>query len=267
MSGPLLRYLARRYAPACALCALAPVVIGSILGLVYPDFRTQMQMADRLGILRFAMRFLRDDLVAADSSAFFFQLPFMHPLTILALITAMALPALALPAGARGRGSLDLLLATPLTRRGVVATSFAFTLPFAALHALAPMAGIWIGGSIAGVAHELPFAAFARVCVESAGLAVFFAGLASLLSAAADEAGGALKWLTIAVFWSLLAEVVATTWSKAEWLKPATPFGWFEPPLVISGAANLARDASVLAGGGLALFAGALIVAQRRRSA
>ena len=262
MSGPLFWLLWRRYALGCSIPALVPILLGVLSGHLWPQYQAQFGALEKFGVMKLARTFLRSDLIPPDSSTFLFQLPYVHPVTMLALIFAMALPTLAWPAGARGRGTLDLLLATPLERGALVATTFAFTLPFALLHALAPLLGVWIGGTIAGITAELPYARFVAVCGESFALALFFAGITQWLSVGiaprralrGPEAGGALGALAAVVLWSLLAEIVATMWEPARWLKSATPFGWFEPPQVLAGATSAWRDGGVLLGAGL-LFA------------
>jgi hypothetical protein len=253
---------------------MVPVLLGFMAGILLPQYREQFSMIEKLGVMRVARTFLRSDLVPPDSATFLFQLPYMHPVSMLALVVAMALPTLAFPAGARGRGTLDLLLATPLTRESLVATTFLFTLPFAALHAAAPFLGVWIGAAQAGVVSELPFGLFARVSIESFALALFFSGTTLLLSvgglrsarARGPEAAGALGMLAALVLWSVLAEVVATMWSTFRWLKRLTPFGWFEPPQVLGGTRDPWLDGGVLAGFGLLCAALALFSERRRAS-
>ncbi len=273
MSGALLHHLARRYALGCTASALVPVLLGVMAGTLLPQYREQFAMIDKLGVMRMARTFLRADLIPADSATFLFQLPYVHPVSMLAMIVAMSLPTLAFPAGARGRGTLDLLLATPLTRESIVATTFVFTLPFAALHAIAPFLGVWMGAAQAGVVDQLPLRAFSLISVESFALAIFFSGVTLLFSVGGllraksrgPEAAGALAALAVLVLWSLLAEIVGMFWDRFQWLKLATPFGWFEPAQVLAGTVNLWFDSSVL--GGCGVLAAVLALAAERRRA
>jgi ABC-2 type transport system permease protein len=236
-----------------------------VVGAVWPEYRLQAHALG--GLFKFAQGLLRADLLPPDSAAFFFQLPFAHPMTVMALLLAVAVPTLALPAAARGRGSLDLLLATGLTRRKLVATTSLFAVPFALLLGFAPLAGTWIGATLGHVTQELDFAAFARVSFEAVLLALFFAGLAQFLSVACNDLFGASWRLAAIVLASLLAEIAGTLWRDGHALKYLTPFGYYEPAQVLAGVAHYARDCSILAGGGLLFFAAALVVAERRKSA
>lgn len=275
MNAPLVALLLRRHGLACALTALVPVLLGVVAGELWPEYRDQFATIEKFGVMKLVKSFLRSDLIPSDSSTFVFQLPYVHPVSMLALIVAMALPTLGWPAGARGRNVLDLVLATPLRRGELVVTAFVFTLPFALLHALAPLAGVALGAARAGIAGELPFAAFLRVSGETFALGVFFAGLTALLSVGlrprrlsrTPEAGQALTLLSGIVLWSLLAEVVATMWEPARWLKHCTPFGWFEPPQVLAGTTSALRDGGVLAAAGLLCLALAVRNQRARRSA
>jgi len=265
VSGPLFRHLWRRHALACAACALAPILIGLAVGAVWPDYRQQAQTFG--GIFKFMTRLLRSDLLPADAPSFFFQIPYTHPLTMLALLLAVATPTLALPAAARGRGSLDLLLASGLTRRRLVATTSLFTLPFALLLSAAPLAGTYAGAALSHVTSDLDFAAFARVSFEAFLLALFFAGLAQLLSVACNDLFGAAWRLAAIVFWSLFAEITGTVWQQGRVLKYLSPFGYYEPAQVLAGVASYARDCTILACGALLFLTAALVVAQQRKSA
>lgn len=265
MSGPLFRHLWRRHALPCSACALAPIAIGIVIGAVWPEYRLQAHALG--GLFKFAQGLLRADLLPPDSAAFFFQLPFAHPMTVLALLLAVAVPTLGLPAAARGRGSLDLLLASGLTRRRLVATTSLFTVPFALLLGFAPLAGTAIGAAIGHVTHELDFAAFTRVSIEAVLLALFFAGLAQLLSVVCNDLFGASWRLAAVVLASLLTEITGTLWRAGWWLKYCSPFGYYEPAQVLSGVVHYRRDCSILAGAALLLFVLALVVAERRKSA
>ena len=265
MNRALWRHLWRRHALASALCAILPVLIGAVMGIVWPEYRLQVKAMG--GLVKFVQSLLRSDLLAPDSAAFFFQIPFAHPVTMLALILSVALPTLALPAGARGRGTLDLLLATGLERRQLIVTTSLFTLPFALLLGLAPLAGAWIGASITGATAEIPFDAYARVSFEAVLLGLFFSGLAQLLSVLAEDGATAARWLAAIVLWSLFAEITGTGWPAAALLKWLTPFGYYEPAQVIAGVADYARDCAVLAGAAAVCFGAALVLESRRRSA
>jgi hypothetical protein len=233
--------------------------------MLWPDYRQQARAIG--GLFKFANQLLRADLISPDTAAFFFQIPFAHPLTMLALLLAVAIPTLALPAAARGRGSLDLLLASGLTRRRMVATTSLFTLPFALLLGIAPLAGTFAGAWISHVTQELDFAAFARVSLEAFLLALFFAGLAQLLSVACNDLFGAAWRLAAIVFWSLFAEITGTLWQGGHVLKYLGPFGYYEPAQVLAGVVHFGRDCAILACGALVCFALSFEVAQRRKSA
>lgn len=265
MSGPLLRYLWRRCARPCLACALAPILIGVVCGGVWPEYRAQARAVG--GLFKFALNLMRSDLLAPDSASFFFQLPFVHPITVLALLLAVALPTLSLPAAARGRGSLDLLLASGLTRRRLVATTTCAALPFAIVVGCAPLLGVWLGATISHATDDLDFSRFARVAFEAVLLGFFFTGLTQLLSVLCDDLFGAAWRLAAIVLWSLLSEVAGTVWRDGHALKYLGPFGYYEPAQVLAGVGDYSRDCAVLAAGGALAFVLALGAAERRRSA
>jgi putative exporter of polyketide antibiotics len=265
VNGPLLRYLWRRHALPCCACALAPIGIGLVIGFAWPEYRAQAHAIG--GLFKFAMNLMRSDLLAPDSASFFFQLPFVHPITVLAILLAVAVPTLSLPAAARGRGSLDLLLASGLTRRSLVVTTTCAALPFALLIACAPLLGTYAGAAVSHATGDLDFSKFVRVAFEALLLALFFTGLSQLLSVVCNDLFGAAWRLAAIVLWSLLSEVVGTIWRAGHLLKFCGPFGYYEPAQVLAGVGDYGRDCTILAGSALVFFFAALIAAERRRSA
>ena len=264
ISAPLLGYLVRRCRRAGAICFLLPVLLGAVFGLIWPEFRQQLAMAK--GLLSIAKSLFGSEYLDLASPAGFFQIPFAHPLTVFALLIAIAVPTLSLPAAARDRW-LDPLLATGVTRRQLVVTVAAAALPFALLQGIAPLIGTYLGARVAGVVQELPFDGYLRVALEAALLAFFFIGLATLLSVTAPDFLSAVTRLFGAVLASLLCEITGTLWQAVRPLKYLSPYGYFEPAQVIAGVAHYGRDCGVLLAGGLLFLVIAVVVEERRRSA
>ena len=115
INGTLLRLLLRRHWISVSLCALVPILIGVVIGLIYPTYSQERALLERLG--EFAQQFMSKggsiDLLSAAGS---FSLPFQHPTVLIIYAVIASIPAMALPAGERGRCALDLLLATALSR-------------------------------------------------------------------------------------------------------------------------------------------------------
>jgi ABC-2 type transport system permease protein len=106
----------------------------------------------------------------------------MAPLLLAGYAIVMASRSLA---GAEERGTLDVLLSNPISRRQLVVSSF-LTIALALLGVLLILGGLtWITALIAGV--DLPFSSLADGVGNLLPLCLFFGGLALLVSALAHR--------------------------------------------------------------------------------
>lgn len=265
MSGPLWRFLLRRHGRQLALAWLVPVIVGTVAGIVYPTYARNREALRP--IVRLFAKAVDQETLDFLSPGGFFAMPFQHPITMLLLALTAALPALALPAGERSRGALDLLLATSLTRRRLVRTVGLLVLPAAFCYGWAPYLGIEIGARLAGEAGALPYGRFRLVALQAGALGVALGGIGLWASAVAEDRGGAtLRYVVFCVF-ALMADVVARFWGGQEWTRWFTPLGYYRPSEVIAGSARHALSFGVLLGVGVAAYALAETLADRRRRA
>ena len=186
MNGPLLGLLLRRHRLSLGLCGLIPVALGIVAGLLYPTFARERAL-----ITAFASQLrIVGEQVDLLKPAGAFTLGFQHPLVLLTLALAPAIPATALPAGERGRGGLDLLLATALPRRAMLGTVLAVVGLAAAWLGATAMVGAGIGSTLAGVAGEVPWGALTVVAANAIALALVSGTGATLSSRSRRGCGG-----------------------------------------------------------------------------
>ena len=119
----LLAFILRRHRFALIACWVVPVLIALAVGLIYPTYAKEREAIERL--TKFFGQFFGGDVIDLLSPKGFLTLPFQHPLTLLMLAISAAAAPLAMPAGDRGRGALDMLLATRLSRSSLGRTVFA----------------------------------------------------------------------------------------------------------------------------------------------
>ncbi len=263
MSAPVFRFLLRRHAVSLLLVGLAPALIGAVVGIVFPSYsglRDTLQAVAR----PFQKLFFGDQLdIFSVSGAF--TLPFRHPLSILSMTLGGAIPALNSLSLERERGGLYLLMASPITRTRYILTMVAFQVPVALWFAGSTLLGAFVGASLAGVSHEVPWQAYGCLSAQTALLYGWFAMLSLLLCVLAEERNVAGRRLAILVFLFYLAAMAAEYWKSMTWLKWITPLGWFDVAKTVHQSAVPLSSFLLLSGSALGLAVLAIVFENRRR--
>ena len=162
----------------------------------------------------------------------------IHPISlILNSVFAVGFATAAI-AGERQRGTLEVLLARPLSRRKIYVTLLVATLTFVAVGLLATMLGVTIGSTIAGVLDELPVDRLPLVWLNGFLLFASFAAIGLAASVSFDRLAPAIG-VTLGVMVVMYClEVLGSLWPAAEMLQPYSLFHYLKPKVVLNGAAE-----------------------------
>ncbi len=269
MNKTLLHFILRRHWLSVSLCSMVPILIGVVIGLIYPSYSQERETLERLSA--FASQFMSKggslDLFSATGS---FSLPFQHPTVLIIYAVIAAIPAMALPAGERGRNALDLLLSTQLSRAALIRSVALVSLLIAVLIGLTSYSGALLGAALSEVLDEIPLATFALVAVNAASLCLFWGGLALLISVLSRDRAMATLRYGVTVFCFLCADVASRLMKSGDWLAWLTPYGYLRPARVVGESASLTpciRDILILSLCAVGLCTLAVIAENRRRSA
>jgi ABC-2 type transport system permease protein len=176
----------------------------------------------------------------------------IHPISlILNSIFAVGFATSAV-AGERQRGTLEVLLARPLSRWTVYRTLLVAVLVFIGAAVLASIVGATIGSGIGGVADELVPGRLPLFWLNGVLLFGAIAAIGLAASVSFDRLTPALG-LTVAVtVVSYFLEVLGTFWPDAKGLQTYSIFHYFDPKQVLEGNVEV---------GNLVLLAAVAIVA------
>lgn len=261
MNGTLLRQTWRAQAPKLAVVVLALVIWGSLMPIVYATFGSDFRQIFESGIIpeEFA-QFGGGDVFSLSGSI---ALGFIHPIAIiLASVFAVGFSTSAI-AGERQRGTLEVLLARPLSRRTVYATDLVSTFGFVAVAIAGLLAGALLGSAIAGVVDELDIANLPLAWLNAVLLFGAFAAIGLAASVSFDRLTPALGVTLAIVVGMYFFDVLGSLWPDAEFLQPYSLFHYFQPKAVLSGSAE-AFDFGLLASVIVLAVAYALVVFPRR---
>ncbi len=236
MSGILFRRTWAAQRVRLLLVMLALATWGFLLPVVYATFGNEMgalvKSAAFASVFNVISRFTGGDVFSISGTV---ALGLVHPIA-LALV---AIPVIGFAAGAvageRQRGTLEVLLARPLERRVLYATLLAATVLFAALAEMAVLAGIVAGAVLFNVAADLRAADVALCWVNGVALFGALGAIALAASVSFDRVGPAMGVALGVTIIGYAIDFLGTLWPDAAWLRPISPFRYFEPTRILTG--------------------------------
>jgi len=244
VNRPLLRQTIRAHRARVALISLALGIWAFLMPVVYATFGRQMETLMQSGIipdaflrLLGAFPFSLNGAVALGAS---------HPFAIALLVVYPVGFAAAAIAGERQRGTLEVLLSRPVSRRSVFVTQLLAILAFAILTTAAETLGTIVGAAAYGNLGRLDGGDLLLLAVNTAFLLAALAGLSLAASASFDRLTPAIGISLTVVLVGYVLEVLGTIWPDAEFLQPLSPFHYLRPLEVLAGRGD-PGDLAVLA--------------------
>ena len=223
------------------IVGIALTVWGALLPIVYGAFgQTFKDIIDSGMIPEELTQFGGGDIFSLSGSI---SLGAIHPISlILNSVFAVGFATAAI-AGERQRGTLEVLLARPLSRRAAYLTLLVATLTFVAVGLVATMIGVTIGSTIAGVVDELPMERLPLVWLNGFLLFAAFASIGLAASVSFDRLTPALGITAAIVVVMYFLEVLGTFWPDAQVLQPYSLFHYYQPKAVLEGDAPVVNFA------------------------
>ncbi len=233
INGPLLRHTWRGQRVRIAWIGLAMGVWAFLMPVIYATFGRQMEVLLQSGIIPDAfLRLLGADPFSLNGAV---ALGTVHPVALgLQLVYPVGFAATAI-AGERQRGTLEVLLARPLSRRSVFLTLLLSILAFAAVTTVAQLAGTVAGATVYGVADQLDAARLAFLGLNTLALLVAVAAICLAASASFDRPSTPIALGLVLVIGGYVLEVLGTIWPDAAFLQPYSPFHYLQPLEILAG--------------------------------
>ncbi len=243
------------------IVAVALLAWGMILPIVYDSFGVQFQQIFDSGVIpsQFA-QFGGGDIFSLGGAV---ALGFVHPIAVgLNLVFALGFGAAAV-AGERQRGTLEVLLSRPLSRRGIYLTLAVAGAMFIAVTMVALVAGSFIGTAATGRTAELGVGNLPILWLNGVLLFWAFGSISLLASVSTDRLTPAIGVSLAFVLVSYFLDVLGSLWPDAKWLQPYSLFSYVDAKADLAGLPN-ASDFVVLAAV-IAIAVGAALVVFPRR--
>jgi ABC-2 type transport system permease protein len=234
---------------------------GSLMPIVYGTFgQTFKNIIDSGLIPEQLTQFGGGDIFSLSGSM---ALGAIHPISlILNSIFAVGF-ATAAVAGERQRGTLEVLLARPLSRRKAYVTLLVAMLSFVGVALAATILGTILGSLISGVSDELAVARLPMLWLNGFLLFGAIGAIALAASVTFDRLTPALGITVGFVVISYFLDVLGTFWPDAKGLQPYSLFHYFAPKRILEGSFEVV-DFVLLAVVAAVAIVWALVVFPRR---
>ena len=248
-----------------AVITAALTLWGMLMPIIFDAFGEQFQ--DILDSGAFPTQFTQfggGDIFSLSGSV---ALGFVHPIAVgLILVFAAGFTATAV-AGERQRGTLEVLLSRPLSRRVVYGTLAFAGAVFIGLAVAGLILGSWIGASITGRTAELGVGNLPLLWLNGALLYWALGAIGLLASVSFDRLSPAISLTLGFVLVSYFLDVLGSLWPDAKGLQPYSLFNYLDPKSVLTGFPDEGHFVLLAVVAALAAVAALLLFPRRDLSA
>ena len=239
----------------------AAVGWGFLLPIIYTSFSEAFRQLVNSGTI--------PKQLLSFGSGNFFTLPgaltlgLEHPLAIAFMGIFAIGSTVAAVAGERERGTLEVLLARPISRRTIYWTIAAATVVLLGVIMAALLGGQFIGIAIKGLGDQINLGFMPLVFVNGLMLWAAFAAFGLAASVSFDRSAPALGLTLAYLLVNYFLEILGSLWTAADWSQKYSLFHHFQPGQILLGKADL-RDLAILGVAILVPVVYALVVFPRR---
>jgi ABC-2 type transport system permease protein len=261
MSVAVLRHVLRQNRVRLLAVSGALAVWGLLMPVIYATFGVDLQdFIDRFPALGDMGRVGAGSLFTLSG---WVALGFIHPISIaLFAVFAIAFPVSAV-AGERQRGTLEVVLARPVSRRALFVTHLLAAMLFAAVVAAAGLVGTVVSAGLMEVLDDLPVANLPALWLNAVALYAAIGAISLAASVSYDRAAPAAAVALGIVLTSYSLQFIGSIWPDADWLADFSFFHYLRAEAVLSTGLRMG-DLVVLVAVALVAAAYSLVVFPRR---
>jgi ABC-2 type transport system permease protein len=217
--------------------AVAALGWGFLLPVIYTSFSEAFRQLVNSGTIP-------KQLLSFGSGNFFtltgaLTLGLEHPLSIAFMGIFAVGSTVAAVAGERERGTLEVLLARPIARRGLYWTLAAATVVLLAVIMAALLGGQVIGIAVQGLGDQINLGYMPLVFVNGLMLWAAFAAFGLAASVSVDRSAPALGLTVAYLLVNYFLEILGSLWTAVDWSQKYSLFHHFQPGQILTGNADL----------------------------
>ncbi len=261
MNAAVLRHAFRHHRTRLLAICGALAVWGLLMPVIYATFGIELRaLADRVPALGQLGTVGGGNLF---SLAGWIGLGLAHPIAI-ALLSVFAIGyCVSAVAGERQRGTLEVVLGRPVSRRSLCLTVLGAATLFVAAAVAAALVGTAASAAMMNVLDELIVEHLPALWLNMLALYLAIAAISLAASVSHDRTAPAAALALAIVLTSYSLQFIGTIWPDADWLRSYSLFHYLRPDAVLESGLPIV-DVVVLAAVALAATAYALVVFLRR---
>ena len=261
MNRVVFRHVLRQNLLRLVVVAAALTGWGTLMPIVYATFGVQMrEIVEKFPALKQFTNFGGGDMFTLSGSI---AVGYIHPIAIALLaVFAIVLP-LSGVAGERQRGTLEIVLARPVSRNAYYLTLLTASTLFIGLAMVATLLGMLASATAVGVIDQLELANIPALWLN--GVLLYFAigAITFAASVSFDRVAPAASVVGAIVLVAYFLQIIGSLWPDADWLQPYSLFHYLNADATLKGGLQTFDAAVLLVVGALAV-AYALVVFPRR---
>ena len=248
------------------LFGLGLFIFEGLLAHVFPTFFEEM--AAPLLNLPFFRNILRA-LLGADvgdslGPTVLSSFAWVHPVALILVWAHEIVLCTRVPAGEVDRGTMDTLLALPVSRWQMYNSETLIWLASGVGVLLMGLAGCLLGGQTVASEHRAEIGLLLKILANLGCLYIAVGGLTLLVSAVSERRGRAVAAVFAIVLASFFLNVLAQYWDLAERIAFLSVLNYYKPFIILQNSAWPVKDMVILACTGAALWlAGGILFAKR----
>jgi ABC-2 type transport system permease protein len=209
---------------------------GLLIPIIYASFSDMLRDMANSGLIP-------EELMNFGSGSLFtlpgaITIGFQHPLALAFLgIFAVGTTTGAI-AGERERGTLEVLLARPLSRRGLYVTMAVAVVILLMLELAAMLGGQWAGIVVLDLTADIDVAQLPLLFLNGLMLWVAFAAFGLAASVSFDRLAPALGLALAYLLLNYFLEILGSLWTDVAWSQEYSLFHHFQPTEILTGEAD-----------------------------
>ena len=233
MNGPLLLRTWRAQRTKLIAVSIALAGWGFVLPIVFASYGSQFRQLLDSGIIpKQLTQFGGGDIFSLSGSI---ALGFIHPIAV-ALNAVFAIGfATAAVAGERQRGTLEVLLSRPISRRSLVVTLYAATILFIAITLAAFLVGSFSASVLWGVAGQVDMARLPLLWLNGVLMFGAFGAVGLAASVSFDRLTPALGVALGLTIVSYFLDILGSLWPDARGVQPLSIFHYMKANDILAG--------------------------------
>jgi ABC-2 type transport system permease protein len=261
VNGTVFRHVVRQQRVRVVVVVVALAAWGTLMPIVYSAFGSQLKtLIQQFPAMGQFMRFGGGDMFTLPGSI---AVGYIHPIAIALLaVFAIAFP-LSGVAGERQRGTLEIVMSRPISRRSYYVTLLVAATLFIGLAVAATLVGTLAAAGAVNVLDELKLENIPLLWLNGVLLYVAIAAISFAASVSFDRLGPATAVVLGIILVSYAIEIIGSLWPDAEWIQPYSLFHYLQADLVLRNGVQVFDTALLLVVAAVAVIY-ALIVFPRR---